>query len=173
MENSLSALKILRRLLIVGYEYPNHDKHVQKIWGKSQAFLSQLLPMLSAKPAILLSPAKELVEKHVLQLSKMHVQMANVHPAAFALLPNSLDLLQAYWGLISMFGDTYGSKTQDFNAKALSGDGSSSDKPIQEALSLKGLKLFRACKSGVLASKISCLGLCREQFTLETLSHAA
>lgn len=146
MENSLLALKILRRLLVVGYETPNHDKHVQEIWAISKVVLSQLLSMLSAEPAIVVSPAKELVEKHVLQLSKLHIQMANLHPAAFVLLPESLELLKAYWGLITMFGDSYGSKTQDFSAKTLNGnDRAKYEKPVLEALSLKGLVLFRAC----------------------------
>jgi len=146
MDNSLVALKIFRRLLIVGYPIPHHDKNVQGMWDNSKIFLSQLLPMVTADPPVLVSPAKELVGKHVLQLSKLHVQMATVHPASFALLPNSIDLVRAYWGLISMYGETYGSETQDFSAKALKqGNQSKDEKPILEALSLKGLTLLRSC----------------------------
>jgi hypothetical protein len=36
MENSLYSIKILRRLLIVGYDYPNHSKDVQQMWELSQ-----------------------------------------------------------------------------------------------------------------------------------------
>jgi len=146
MENSLLALKVIRRLLIVGYEYPNHDNHVQQIWASYKDLLGQLLQMLTAEPPVLVSPGKELVEKHVVQLSKLHAQMVTVHPAAFALLPASLDLVVAYWGLISKFGDSYGSKTQDFSAKALRQEDKMKDeRPVLEKLSLKGLVLLRAC----------------------------
>jgi len=146
MDNSLLALKIFRRLLIVGYAFPHEDKHVREMWDKSKVFVSQLIPMVTADPPVLVSPAKELVGKHVLQLSKLHVQMATVHPASFASLPNSIDLVRAYWGLVSMYGEAYGSETQDFSAKALKqNDQTKDEKPILEALSLKGLILLRAC----------------------------
>jgi hypothetical protein len=146
MENSLLAIKIFRRLLIVGYEYPNHDNDVQQLWEHSQHQFGQFLEMISQEPPVLASPAKELVGKHLVQFSKLHVQMSNTHPAAFALLPNSLDLVRAYWGLISKFGESYGSESQDFSGKALRGDdGSETERPVMEKLSLKGLTLLRAC----------------------------
>ncbi|KAM3067576.1 hypothetical protein ACMFMG_000109 [Clarireedia jacksonii] len=146
MENSLIAIKILRRLLIVGYEYPNHDKDVQQLWQQSQQQFGQFLSMVNAEPAILVSPAKELVERHLVQFAKLHVQMSNTHPAAFALLPNSIDLVRGYWGFVAKFGESYGSATQDFSAKSLqTDDGSKQDRPILEKLCLKGLTLLRAC----------------------------
>jgi len=146
MENSLFAIKILRRLLIVGYEYPNHSIDVQRLWEHSQHQFGQFLEMISHEPPILLSPAKDLVEKHLVQFSKLHVQMSTTHPAAFALLPSSLDLVRAYWGLVAKFGESYGSETQDFSAKALRKDESIKDeRPVMEKLCLKGLNLLRAC----------------------------
>ncbi|TGO88826.1 hypothetical protein BPOR_0140g00180 [Botrytis porri] len=146
MENSLIAIKILRRLLIVGYEFPNHDKDVQQIWQQSQQQFGQLLQIVNEESTVLASPAKELAEKHLVQFAKLHVQMSNTHPAAFALLPNSIDLVRGYWGFVSKFGDSYGSATQDFSAKALAtDDGSKQDRPIMEKLCLKGLTLLRAC----------------------------
>ncbi|KAF7934561.1 hypothetical protein EAE99_003011 [Botrytis elliptica] len=146
MENSLIAIKILRRLLIVGYEFPNHDKDVQQIWQQSQQQFGQLLTIVNEESTVLASPAKELAEKHLVQFAKLHVQMSNTHPAAFALLPNSIDLVRGYWGFVSKFGDSYGSATQDFSAKALAtDDGSKQDRPIMEKLCLKGLTLLRAC----------------------------
>ncbi|ESZ98817.1 hypothetical protein SBOR_0786 [Sclerotinia borealis F-4128] len=146
MENSLIAIKILRRLLIVGYEYPNHDKDVQQLWQQSQQQFGQLLTIVNEEPAVLASPAKELAEKHLVQFAKLHVQMSNTHPAAFVLLPNSIDLVRAYWGFVAKFGDSYGSETHDFSSEALAADdGSKQDRPIMEKLCLKGLTLLRAC----------------------------
>lgn len=146
MENSLVTIKILRRLLIAGYESPNHSTDVQQLWEHSQHQFGQFLNMISQEPAGLVSPAKELVEKHLVQFSKLHVQMATTHPAAFALLPSSLDLVRAYWGLVAKYGDSYGSASQDFSAKALQTDSSSDkDRPVMEKLCLKGMNILRAC----------------------------
>lgn len=146
LENSLFAVKIIRRLLIVGYEYPNHSKDVQQIWELSQIQFGQFLEMISQDPPFLVSPAKELVEKHLVQFSKLHLQMSAIHPAAFALLPSSLDLVRAYNGLIAKFGESYGSASQDFSAKALNKDGDPKDeRSAMEKLCLKGLNLLRGC----------------------------
>ncbi|KAI9744571.1 MAG: hypothetical protein M1818_002100 [Claussenomyces sp. TS43310] len=139
MENSLLALKILRRLLIAGYEYPNHNKEVQQLWAQSQSQFGQLLDLRSLEPPIMVSPAKELVEKHLIQLSKLHVEMSNVHPAAFALLPSSLELARAYWGLVVRFGDRYAS------LETVPDVGGKNGRDFMERLSLKGLTLLRAC----------------------------
>ena len=145
MENSLFAIKILRRLLIAGYEYPNHSKDVQQLWEHSQHQFGQFLVMVSQDPPVLVSPAKDLVEKHLVQFSKLHAQMANSHPAAFALLPSSLDLVRAYWGLVSKFGESYGSESQDFSSKAARNDADKDERPVMEKLCLKGLNILRAC----------------------------
>jgi hypothetical protein len=146
MENSLYSIKILRRLLIVGYDYPNHSKDVQQMWELSQQQFGHFLDMVSRDPPLIVSPAKELVEKHLIQFSKLHVQMSNLHPAAFALLPSSLDLVRSYWGLVERFGESYGSVTQDFSAKAMEPDENmKSQRPVMEKLCLKGLTLLRSC----------------------------
>lgn len=146
MENSLFAIKILRRLLIAGYEHPHNSTDVQQLWEHSQVQFGQFLDMVCRDPPILVSPAKDLVEKHLVQFSKLHTQMSNQHPASFALLPSSLDLVRAYWGLVAKFGESYGSKTQDFSAKALRKDESMKDqRPVMEKLCLKGLSIMRAC----------------------------
>lgn len=146
MENSLLAFKIIRRLLVVGYDYPNHDKAVQDMWSKYQDHFGIFIDMISQEPPVLGSPAKELVEHHATQYSKLHAQMAQLHPAAFTLLANTLPLVRAYWGLVSKFGESYGSKTHDFSAKALTNDdGTKNDRPAMEKLCLKGLTILRAC----------------------------
>ncbi len=146
MENSLLAIKIMRRLLVAGYEYPNHSKDVCQLWEHSQQQFSSFLVMITHEPPVLVSPAKDLVEKHLLQLSKLYTEMANGHPAAFALMPSTLDLVRATWGLIAKYGDFYGSENHDFSAKALRKDDSMKDeRPILEKLSLKGLSILRAC----------------------------
>lgn len=43
METSLLTIKILRRLLIAGYEFPGHDKVVQEFWSAVQAYFGRFL----------------------------------------------------------------------------------------------------------------------------------
>lgn len=141
LESSLYCIKILRRLLVSGYASPHLDKGVQEFWQLSQVQFGLFLSLPGLPPNI-----QELVDKHLIQFSKLHVGMSETNPTAFALLPNSLDLVRAYWGLVSKFGETFGSATQDFGSQALDMDADAKDeKPAQEKLCLKGLVLFRKC----------------------------
>lgn len=141
MESSLFAIKILRRLLISGYETPNHSTDVQQLWEHSQHQFGQFLDMATRQPPILVSPTRELVEKHLVQFSKLHHQMATQHPASFALLPSSLDLARAYWGLVDKYGDTYGADSLGSQKDQLG----ERVRPVMEKLCLKGLQILRAC----------------------------
>lgn len=146
IEQSLLAIKVLRRILVSGFDFPNRDTDVQQFWGIVRNQLGELLTLTSQEPATLSQPVKELVEKHLLQLSKLHLEMAKSHPAAFVLLPDSLNITKAYWGLIVKFGENFGTK-QTSTAGQISTDGDAEDdeKPIMERLCLKGLLLIRTC----------------------------
>lgn len=153
MDSSLLALKILRRLLIAGYKYPAQDKDVQELWGHSQLQFGQLFGMVSHEPPLITSPAKELVEKHLLQLSKLHLEMAKTHASSFAALPNSVELARGYWSLIEKYGEAYGSST--FTSKGDSDAGDEDGRHVLEKLALKGLSLLRSCLQMVFRPKPS------------------
>ncbi|KAI1132689.1 putative importin 11 [Nemania abortiva] len=137
MGNSLTTFRILRRLLIVGYEFPHRDEMVQQIWSFSQSQLGQLLNMVNDKYPLL--------GKHLLQFTKLHIEMASSHPASFAALPGSPELARAYWNLVAEFSVVYG------QSEGIRPGGSSSEAkpraegPLLERLALKGLLLMRAC----------------------------
>ncbi|KAI3324775.1 putative importin 11 [Xylariaceae sp. AK1471] len=137
MGNSLTAFKILRRLLIVGYEFPHRDEVVQQVWAFSQSQLGQLLNMVNDKyPAI---------GKHLLQFTKLHNDMASSHPASFAALPGSSELARAYWNLVAQFSVVFG-QSEGIRQGSSSGETKSrAEGPLQERLALKGLLLMRAC----------------------------
>lgn len=148
MEQSLLAIKVLRRLLIAGYEFPNRSTDVHEFWNLTfdqvRSFMQIIFQQGALPPELLRS-----VEKHLLQLSKLHLEMARSHPAAFVLLPNSLDLVRAYWDLVKQFGQTFGSKEAvvaalDSARVGTNGD-QDNDAEFLEKLSLKGLLLIRAC----------------------------
>lgn len=145
MFNSLLALKILRRLVILGYERPHADKSVEEFWTMSQNQFGQFLGFVGHESSI--PPSyQDLVGKHLLQFTKLHIDMAEQHAASFSILPNSLPLVHAYWDLVSKFAEIF---DKSGGIRHGSGDGASSkakvEGPLLERLALKGLLLLRAC----------------------------
>lgn len=143
IEHSLIALKIIRRLLIAGFEFPARDKDVQDFWTLTRSHFGLFLQYVSENSPLDAS-VQRLIEKHLMQLAKLHLNMATAHPAGFVLLPNSIPLVRDYWSLIARLGETWGSKSLD--AAQIGTDGDAEDEaPILERLGLKGLLLIRAC----------------------------
>lgn len=144
MQNSLSAFKALRRLLIVGYEYPHKDSAVQQAWTLSQSQFGQFLGFVSHDSPIP-APYLDIVGKHLMQFTKLHLEMAISHPASFASLPNSFDLARSYWGLVAKFAQVF---TNSGGLRQGATDGEAKSKvegPLLEKLALKGLLLIRGC----------------------------
>jgi hypothetical protein len=141
MQSSLLAIKTLRRLLVAGYEFPNRESDVHQFWQLTYAQVGNFMNIISSQGATLSEELSVPLEKHLLQLSKLHLEMAKAHPAAFVLLPNSLDLVRSYWALIKQFGETFGSRL----TSGVSNGDDGEQKPFQEKVTLSGLKLVRAC----------------------------
>ncbi|KAI1081940.1 putative importin 11 [Whalleya microplaca] len=145
IDNSLTAFKVLRRLLVAGYDYPHKDQTVQQVWSLSQNQFGQLLNFYQNSPPTMASYV-DIVGKHLIQFTKLHIEMAEMHAASFASLPNSLDLVRAYWDLVANFAEVFdrsdgirkGNSSADEAKPKASG-------PLLERLALKGLLLIRAC----------------------------
>ena len=134
IEQSLITLKVLRRLVNAGFEHPSRDKEVQAFWVLTHTHFSKFFSFMQGAVSI---PAhiQRLVGKHLLQLSKLHVDMARSHPASFALLPDSVPLVQSYWSLVVKLGEDY-----------LKGDQVVSEwRELMEKTGLRALLLIRAC----------------------------
>lgn len=144
IETSLLAIKIIRRLVVSSYDFPAREKDVQEFWTLSRNLFGEFIPYVMEHGSPLAPPVRKLVEKHLLQLSKFHYFTATMHPADFALLPDSIDLVRAYWGLVSQLGETWGSKSVEDAKIGTDGD-QEDDAPILERLGLKGLLIVRAC----------------------------
>jgi hypothetical protein len=147
LQGSLLCIKILRRLLISGYEHPNRDSDVVSFWGLTIQNLSSFMQLRSQNN--LPDSFRIAIEKNMLQLAKLHHEMAKDHPAAFALFPDSLQLVHAYWGEIKSFGQNFGSKeavTSAVTNGSIGTDGDTGDdKPVMEKLVLRGMLIVRAC----------------------------
>ena len=142
MPQSLLCMRVVRRLLVSGYQHPNRDVDVAQFWTIMNTKLNQILALLQHD---LPRETKYLLERHVMQFAKLHLDMARSSPAGFALLPDSVGLAKSYWNLISYFGRSFGSSTlADPNAPRSVGD-KDDEVSILEKISLKGLLLLRAC----------------------------
>ena len=147
--HSLLAIKTIRRLLVSGYEHPNRDDQVSGFWSLTFDNVGFLIDSIDRQSASLPPGLAGLIEKHLQQLAKLHLEMARSHPAAFVLLPSSLQLVRAYWGVTKQFSESWGSRESTvsaINKARISSTGDQSDeRPTQEKLSLRGLLLIRAC----------------------------
>lgn len=139
MQNSLSALRTLRRLVVVGYERPHSDSTVEQFWMLSQNQFGQLLTLVNQSSA-----PHETVGKHLLQFTKLHIDMSEQHAASFVFLPNSLSLVHAYWDLIAKFAEVF-DKSGGIRQNDQGGSKAKADGPLLERLALKGLLLLRTC----------------------------
>ncbi|PWY72374.1 importin 11 [Aspergillus heteromorphus CBS 117.55] len=135
IEQSLVSLKVIRRLVIAGFEHPNRDKDVSEFWVLTHSHFSRFLGLIHGS-VTMSEPIHRAVEKHLLQLSKLHVEMAKDRPASFALLPDSIPLVQSYWTLVVKLGENY---------SQLGADGESEGKSLMEKTGLRALLLIRAC----------------------------
>lgn len=144
---SLLALQVLRRLIVSGYSFPNRHTEIRDIWRILVSHFGQMLTLIHEGSSRLGASPRELIEKHLIQISKLHINTAQSHPTGYALLPDSTGLVRAYWGLACQFGETLGSQTPTPSAKIGSdGDAEGNEgAPMMEKLTLKGLILIRAC----------------------------
>jgi hypothetical protein len=144
MQSSLTALKTLRRLLVMGYDYPHHDKLVQEFWNLSQAQFGQFMGFISHDSHVP-APYQTDVGKHLIQFTKLHIAMAEDHAPSFCLLPGSVDLVLSYWRLVVEFAEVF---DKSGGIKSSTDRGSSKTKlegPLLERLALKGLLLLKEC----------------------------
>ncbi|KAI2641149.1 putative importin 11 [Xylaria nigripes] len=135
--SSLAAFKILRRLLILGYDFPHRDEVVRQIWTFSQLQFGQVFSLVNDKyPAI---------GEHLVQFTKFHLDMASSHPASFAALPGSADLVRSYWNVVAEFSVVYDQSDGIRQGGSSSETKSRPEGPLLERFALKGLLLMRAC----------------------------
>lgn len=147
IEQSLLALRVLRRILVAGWDFPNRSSQFQDIWTLLNDHFRETLALISNTALRFHGNVRQLAEKHLRQIAKLHVNIARDHPAGFSLMQSSIPLLSAYWSLVDQFGETFGSRTTDDDLTMDGRDGESDDSrmPLIEFLSLKGLQLVRAC----------------------------
>jgi hypothetical protein len=139
------AIKVIRRLLIAGFEFPNRDNTVNEFWTIIRGQLGELLPLVTDKDSPLSIDVRQMIEKHLAQFAKLHLHMARTHPAAFILLPDSLNIVRAYWDLVVSYGESFGVTSVNVDTNNMDDNDDEDGKNVQEVLSQKGLLIIRAC----------------------------
>ncbi|KAL2271024.1 hypothetical protein VTJ83DRAFT_395 [Remersonia thermophila] len=145
IDNSLTALKILRRLVTLGFELPHASPLVVDVWSLSQSQFDQFLGAIGSGSS-LPQPLQDMIGKHLIQFAKLHIDMSEQHPASFPVLPNTIPLVKAYWNLVKSFSEVFA--TSGGIRQTSGGGGESGPKhegPLFEKLALKGLLLLRSC----------------------------
>jgi hypothetical protein len=140
----LPCTSIIRRLLVKGYLAPHRDAEIANAWNMILQFFAPRATNLNTLVSETNSSVR-ILEKSLLQMSNLHLEMAEDVPVAFALLPHSLDLVIAYWGIIKLVAQTYGSDSHSYIHNINDEDGSDDVSPLVERLALKGLLILRAC----------------------------
>ena len=145
MQNSLASLRILRRLLVVGYEHPYQDGAVRQFWALSQSQFGQFLGYVSHDSPVP-APYQDMVGKHLIQFTKLHIDVCEKHPVSFSVLPDSIPLVKAYWDLVANFAEVF-EKSGGIRQTAGEGPGGKSklEGPLLEKLALRGLILLKSC----------------------------
>ncbi|RMD41292.1 hypothetical protein DV735_g3818, partial [Chaetothyriales sp. CBS 134920] len=137
--NSHSALKTLRRLLVVGFEHPHREDDVRQFWQILKQHNESFWALISAAPT---GEMEVMAFKHLLQLSKLHLDLARDHPASFVLL-DSMPILDRSWKTIKS-NEAKQNLVSRGNWEDYLNRGEDDEDP-REKLALKALLLFRAC----------------------------
>ncbi|KAJ5278946.1 hypothetical protein N7478_004318 [Penicillium angulare] len=135
IEQSLVSLKVLRRLIIAGFEHPGRDQEVQNFWTLTYEHFVKFLSLVNESGKFPDS-IERAIQKHILQLSKLHVEMAKTHAASFAHFAHSIDLVKTYWRVLQKLSEVYVSLGVDSETEGQS---------LPEKTGLRALLLIRAC----------------------------
>jgi len=100
MNDNERILKIIRRLIVSGWEFPHQDDSIQDFWRTSISHMQLYMQMFHQEG---LNNTYQLsAGRHLKQLAKLHVSIAHDHTVSFALLPDASALVRHYWDSAKM-----------------------------------------------------------------------
>jgi hypothetical protein len=141
----LPCTGVIRRLLVKGYERPHREEASAQAWAALQAFWAQRVrlpnPAGNGEP----NSSKKMLEKCILQIAKLQLEMADDNPASVILFQDAWRIPLEYTSLAERFSQTYGVGTTDALEIGTHGDAAEDGMPFLEKFALKGILIIRAC----------------------------
>jgi hypothetical protein len=135
-------LKILRHLFIAGFENANRNQDLYPFWVQTDLLAFGDWPQVN--PATIWD-GDDPIHKIYSQVVKLHLKVAQAHPAAFVLLPNFEQIMNQHWGLsIAQLGG-YWKSTSAQAVEEPDFDTTGDSKSLVVKIGLSSLLLFRAC----------------------------
>lgn len=108
MEVGYLCLKNLRRIIVDGFEYPNRNEHVVEFFQISIDHFRKLIGVYE-------NDQVEILAKYLGCFNKLYLNLINVNPTSFVLIPSSLDILGQLLSMLeSKLSVVYSSEDDDF-----------------------------------------------------------
>ncbi|RDI82667.1 hypothetical protein Vi05172_g7351 [Venturia inaequalis] len=141
----LPCTGIIRRLLVKGFERPHREETSVQAWAALQSFWAQRVRAPHPAGNGELNSSKKMLEKCILQIAKLQLDMAEDNPASAVLFQDAWRIPLEYTGLAERFAQTYGVGTSEELQIGTHGDAAEDGTPFLEKFALKGLLIIRAC----------------------------
>ncbi|KAF3913774.1 Importin-11 [Orbilia brochopaga] len=146
---SLSCLKVLRRLLVSGFEFANRNSEIRQFWTIVNERWNTFIQLTSAEMP---DENRLMITKHSIGLGKLYLDLSRGQPAAFALMPEVIVVLQNYWQATNDYGNALASGSKQGlgrHPRQKSEAGVSQDSEdratFMEKIALQGMLLYRSC----------------------------
>lgn len=145
------TLKVVRRLLVSGFEFPHRQEIVARFWTSTSTHVQLYLQVVSVShvQVFVLTPSLQIYYQqqiqnayrisavaHAKQLAKTHVGMAKDHPVSFALMPDTADLVRFYWTTAVEFRQRQLDSTTEVD---------DDETAVYNSFNLRAILLLRAC----------------------------
>ncbi|KAJ6264602.1 hypothetical protein Dda_0751 [Drechslerella dactyloides] len=146
---SLSCLKVVRRLVVSGFEFANRSEEIKQFWTILNEQWNTFIRLSSVE---LVDANKVLVIKHVIGLGKLYLDLSRGQPAAFALMPDVMVVLQNYWQVANDYGNALANGSKQGLGKHMKLKGETGipmddedEATFVEKIALQGMLLYRNC----------------------------
>ena len=138
------ATGIIRRLLVRAYTHPHRDELASRVFESVSHFWLARVQQPHPAGDSDANSSKRALEKVILQITKLHLELAEENPVAFVALPGSAKLQSTYFELVRRHADEYGSSFSSPDRTQHDNDAEENQQSLMEKLVLRGILLLRA-----------------------------
>ncbi|KAK6539234.1 hypothetical protein TWF694_009475 [Orbilia ellipsospora] len=135
--------------MVSGFEFANRSDEIKQFWTIIGEEWNTFIKLTSTE---IIEPNRVLIFKHIVGLGKLYLDLSKGQPAAFALMPDVLTVLQNYWQITNNYGDSLASGSRQGlgkQPKSKNGagalNGANEGATFLEKIALQGMLLYRNC----------------------------